>query len=338
MINGFGMVASYGIFLPHWQKVLNRPASDVSWVGSLQLCMPFAVSSFSGRVMDAGYFRPILVVGCGLHIFGIFCTASLSQYWQLDITLALGVASCGAPVGGVIFPVLQDKLDYSWVIRIMGFVVLFNTILILLIARPKKLHRPRAPLVDLQAWKEPAYTLFAIGLFTICPGLFFPYFYMPKYGGEVIGLPSSTSLTMLLILNSVGIPARLIPTFVAHYFFGAFSVLIPFSFCTGIMNFVWLIITEPSSFISFSVVFGVVANAVLTTDLTKMGTRIGMIMTFASLACLIGPPISGFLIARGKGSFRYAQIFAGTTVLAGTAIMCVSRWLQIWGVMKWEFL
>jgi hypothetical protein len=60
----------------------------------------------------------------------------------------------------------------------MGFVVLFNSAIILLLARPKAMHRPPAPWFDLKSWREPVYALFAIGIFFVCWGLYFAYFYV----------------------------------------------------------------------------------------------------------------------------------------------------------------
>ena len=135
VINGFGYFSAFGLFQAHWQAVLNRSSSDVAWVGSLQLCLIFFIGTVSGRAMDAGYFRALLIPGCMMQIIGIFGSSFATQYWQLVLSqgvlqgigngllftplvalvsvyfkkrraLALGVAACGAPVGGVIFPVV----------------------------------------------------------------------------------------------------------------------------------------------------------------------------------------------------------------------------------------
>jgi hypothetical protein len=44
----------------------------------------------------------------------------------------------------------------------------------------------------------------------------------------MVGISESSSLTLLIILNAVGIPGRVIPAFLADTYFGAFNVLIPF--------------------------------------------------------------------------------------------------------------
>ncbi|KAF2724382.1 MFS monocarboxylate transporter-like protein [Polychaeton citri CBS 116435] len=377
VVNGFGYFSSFGLFQAHWEQSLHRGASDISWVGSVQLSLIFFVGTLSGRLMDAGYFRSLIITGCALQILGIFTTSAVSGYWQLLLSqglvqglgngmlftplvtlvsiyfnknrpFALGVAACGAPVGGVIFTMiarqLRDQLSYPWIIRVTGFVVLFDSAIILLLARPKVMQRPPASWFDLQSWKDPVYVLFATGIFFVCWGLYFAYFYTTTYGTQVIALPPSTSLLLLEILNGVGVPGRLIPALLANHFFGSFNVLIPFALVAGIMLMVWIVIIDLPGYVAFVVLYGICANAVqtlfpsalasLTTDLTKMGVRIGMVFTIVSLACLTGPPIAGALISHNSGSYEHAQIFGGTSVIGGTCILTVARWLQARGGKK----
>jgi MFS family permease len=135
VINGFGYISSFGFFQAYYATTLNRPASDISWVGSVQMFLLFLIGTFSGRAMDAGFFRSLIVAGCSMQLVGVFATSFSTKYWQLFLaqgitqgigngllftptvalvstyfdknrTIALGVCACGAPVGGVIFPIV----------------------------------------------------------------------------------------------------------------------------------------------------------------------------------------------------------------------------------------
>ena len=63
--------------------------------------------------------------------------------------------------------------------------------------------------------------------------------------------------------------------------------------------------------IAFVIIYGYFGAAVqglfpatlssLTTDLRKMGVRIGMVFSIVSIACLTGPPLAGALIQRERG-------------------------------------
>ena len=59
-----------------------------------------------------------------------------------------------------------------------------------------------------------------------------------------------------------------------------------------------------------------------------MGTRVGMGFTIISFACLTGPPIAGALIQARGGDFLAAQIFGGVTIVLGTTVLALARWIQ----------
>lgn len=211
VVNGFGYFSSFGLFQTHWMTYLNRSASDISWVGSISLFLLFFLGTLSGLLMDSGHFRSLLLVGCACQLLAVFTTSAVSQYWQLILSqgivqgigngllftpcvalvsiyfterraFALSLAACGAPVGGIIFPIisrqLSSQIGYPWTIRVMGFVVLFNTALIFLLARPRRFNRTKGPLVDPKAFKDPVYALFAIGIFFTLWGIYIAYFYV----------------------------------------------------------------------------------------------------------------------------------------------------------------
>ena len=62
----------------------------------------------------------------------------------------------------------------------MGFLVLFNTIAILALARPRLQRRLKGPLVDFSAFLDPVYSLFAVGVFLALWGLYFAYYYVSQ--------------------------------------------------------------------------------------------------------------------------------------------------------------
>ena len=60
----------------------------------------------------------------------------------------------------------------------MGFVMLFNSVAIGLLARPTRTNRVRGPLVEWTAFREPVYLLFNVGIFLVCLGVYIAYFYV----------------------------------------------------------------------------------------------------------------------------------------------------------------
>ena len=60
----------------------------------------------------------------------------------------------------------------------MGFLMLFNTAAIITFVRPRLQGRPKGPLVEISAFQEPVYSLFAVGIFLVVWGLYFAYYYV----------------------------------------------------------------------------------------------------------------------------------------------------------------
>lgn len=138
VINSFGYLSSFALFESHWTSSLHRTHSEIAWVGSLQIFLLFFMGTVSGRIVDAGYIRSLIFAGCALQLLGTFATSVVGHYWQLILAqgvtnglgngvlftpavalvstrfmkkraFALSVAACGAPVGGVMFPIVSSN-------------------------------------------------------------------------------------------------------------------------------------------------------------------------------------------------------------------------------------
>ena len=93
--------------------------------------------------------------------------------------------------------------------------------------------------------------------------------------------------------------------------------------------------TSEAGLIVFAVIYGIFGAGIqalfaatlssLTTDLKKIGVRIGMVFTVISFACLTGPPLAGALIQKGNGNYIYAQIFSGTSLTCGCLMLIAAR-------------
>ena len=97
----------------------------------------------------------------------------------------------------------------------------------------------------------------------------------------------------------------------------------------------WSGVHTRSELWAFAVFEGILPNGVqglwpatlasLTDDITKTGTRLGMGFTIVSFACLTGPPLGGALIQADDGQYFYAQMWAGSMFLIGTAFLIAAR-------------
>ena len=211
LFNVWGYINSFGIFQSYYVDALNSSASDVSWVGSLQIFFVYFLGAFSGRATDAGYLRTILVVGLFLQLLGVFMTSLATSYWQILLaqgicqgigdglllcpvvavvstyfttkrTMAISISASGGATGGLVFPAIAQNLlhriGFPWTVRVMGFVILFNAVIILTFMRQRLPARQKGPLIEWKAFKELSYTLFTCGGFFCFWAVYFAYYYV----------------------------------------------------------------------------------------------------------------------------------------------------------------
>ena len=114
----------------------------------------------------------------------VFCpTISLvATYFSKNRVVAMASAASGGATGGIIFPVIAQQLlprmGFAWTVRIMAFVICFNSVVVLSIARVRLPPRRAGPLVEWSAFKDLPYTLFCAGMSLNLWAVFFTYFYV----------------------------------------------------------------------------------------------------------------------------------------------------------------
>ncbi|KAI1772552.1 MFS general substrate transporter [Hypoxylon cercidicola] len=278
--------------------------------------------------------------GLGAGILYCPIIACVATYFSKKRALAIALVTSGGATGGTVFPIiaqqLSDKVGFPWTMRVMGFVFMFNAAVMLIFARTRLPPRPRGPLVEWAAFKELPYAFYTAGAFCLLWGVYLIYNYINHYGRTVLGMEGETSLNTLFIANAVGVPGRIIPALVSDAYFGPFRTLVPLCIGSSILYFGWIGVGSEGALYGFAVVAGLVNAGVqtismtglptLTRDLSKVGTRSGMIMTIGSFACLTGPPIAGALIDAAGGRYLYMQIWAGCIMLLSAGFVTAS-WL-----------
>jgi predicted MFS family arabinose efflux permease len=374
--NSFGYMLSFGIFQGYYNEVLGFTPSNVSWIGTTELFLVYFVGVFSGRAMDSGYYRYTLAVGILLQLIGVFMTSLCKNYYQLFLAqgicqglgnglvfcpalalvstyfpprrraLAVSLVACGGATGGMVFPAMAQsllpKLGFAWTVRCMGFVMLFTSAIVLPFSRSRIQPRLDKEWVDRSAFHDAPYLLFCAGIFLGFWGLYFAYYYVRPYAQEILSTSQSTSFSLILVINSFGIPGRIIPALLADRYSGPLNVIIPFIFLNGVLLYCWMAVKSTSSYFDWVAVYGFLAggcqslfqaaSSTFTEDLKKVGVRIGMVCTIVSFACLSGPPISGNLIENRHGNYLDAQIFGGTVMVLGSLFLLSARIVQqMWG-------
>jgi predicted MFS family arabinose efflux permease len=157
------------------------------------------------------------------------------------------------------------------------------------------------------------------------------FLYVNAYARDRLEMTLEETIPILMVLNGVGVPGRLISTYLADRFFGPIYVGLPINLVMALLLFTWISIKSTTSMYVFAVMYGLFASALqglfpatmadLTIDPKRTGTRFGMGFAISSFGVLIGSPVGGALVEYKNGDYLYAQVFAGSCAIVG--FLCV---------------
>jgi MFS family permease len=265
--------------------------------------------------------------------------ALLSTYFSSHKGIAVAIATTANSAGGALYPLIARQLlaqiGFGWTMRVLGLINMIFLCTAGLVMKPRLPPRKSGPLVDFAAFKEVEYMLLSVGLCFHMSSLYFTNWYIASYGRDMLDLSYSNSIILLIILNGVGIPARVLAGHVADRYLGALNTLIPVLLYVNVLAFCWMGVTSQTSLYIFVSFYGLglaafqslipTTVARMTKDISKVGTRMGMVFTFLSFASLVGPPIGGALLAADSGVYLYAQAWSGASAAVGTALVLAAR-------------
>lgn len=325
-----------------------------------------------GRLFDSYGPRWILVVGTIVYSFGLMVTSLSSQYYQFILSqgivlalgasavfncatnsvitwffkrraTALGIMVSGSSLGGVVLPIMMEKLipkiGFPWTIRILGFMFLALcgiscvTIKSRLPPHPKPLR-----LSDYVApFKEPKFTIVVIASFFLFWGLFLPFNYLILQAQDA-GIDPTLVPYILPILNALSIPGRILPGFFGDRL-GRFNTMIFISALSGIITLaLWIPGSKSTAaIIVYGGIFGFSSGGIISllpacmaqiSDIRQIGTRNGVNLFSAAIGALTGSPIGGAIIGTGK-NYLGLQLFTGITMLAGSLLYVIARTVLI---------
>jgi MFS family permease len=289
------------------------------------------------------YYQFILAQGIlGGLTNGLTYTPALTavgHYFSKKRPLAMGIASSGASLSGVILPIALNRMlnrtsvGFGWSVRVLGFVMLVLSIVACLSVTSNAPKRRSGPPLLLEAWKNPAYSSQVAGTFLVMWAVFVPFFYLPGYA-QSIGLTVDLSYYLLAILNAVSLFGRLFGGAAADRL-GRINTLSASCAICGILILSWLSIRSQGGIIAFAALFGFFSGIVIavfpaTIAMTapqpnQIGSYLGMALGVYGIAGLTGTPITGAMVS-DYGTYRPAIAFAGVSALIGAVVIFGSRY------------
>ena len=133
--SSLGFINSIGVFQTYYEQgpLRHYSPSTVAWILSIETFLMFGCAPFFGKVFDSYGPRYLLLFGSIFHVFGLMMTSLASEYYQFILAqsicsgiaasaiyysstnsvatwfkknraLALGCASSGSALGGVVLP------------------------------------------------------------------------------------------------------------------------------------------------------------------------------------------------------------------------------------------
>lgn len=245
--------------------------------------------------LSTQYWQLFLAQGIcvGLGAGCLFCPALaiVSTYFSKRKMVAIGLCACGSSTGGLVYPAMFQQLiptlGYGWTMRVLAFVTMGCLIVSNILARPRLPPSSTGPIVELTAFTEASYTLFAVGIFLVFWGVYFAFYYVSSFGVDIIGIPQIESFNLFLVLNGVGIIGRTLPAYLADRYTGPMNILLVVTTASIVCAWAMIGVINRGGLFAWTVVYGIVGNGLqamfpatlssLTTDLKKAGVRMGMI-------------------------------------------------------------
>lgn len=364
-------------------------------MGTIQSWLLIACGLVSGPLFDLGYFPAMVIAGSFFSVFGFMMLSISQKYYAIflsqglcmglgfgllyvpTITLisqrfatnravALGVATSGAPAGGIIYTVIFNQLisrvGFGWTVRIMGFVMLFLFITAALLLSSEgglksraMSDRPRV-LFDTRALKDLPFWSYTVANFLIYLGYITPYYYIPTYAQTMLHTSRSLGSYILMASQAASIVGRVATTVFAHYY-GSMISWVLCGVISGILCLSWISADTLPRFIVFVAFYGntplvhfliskltkqtgAISGALVPLppsvfphvcpDSHSLGTWLGMAQSISSFASLIGPPIAGALAS--VNSYGSTDLnFMGIQLFSGiTMILGACSLIVLW--------
>ncbi|TKY87445.1 hypothetical protein EX895_004123 [Sporisorium graminicola] len=373
--NSWGLVNTYGAYQTFYEANLlaHQSSSSISWIGSIQAFLLLLVGPLSGPLFDRGYVRALNLVGTFLIVFGLMMTSISTRYYQIFLAqgictglgmgaifiqsvailppyfskrraLATGIPVCGSSLGGIIYPIvfqrLEPRIGFGWATRVLAFIALATQAVAVVLMRQRDGGSSKSrSLIDPTLFTEKPMLSFSFASLFAFMGLYIPFYYIGIYSQRKVHNMPHTLLSYLVPLLNVGsVFGRLIPNFLADKT-GCLNMFVITCASAAIAGYGWLSVNSVAKLVLFCVFYGAFSGsyvslqgptvAMLTTDKSRLGSRMGTFCIFAAIGILVGNPVAGAIIDVDNGIFWPAQILCSTLIAAASICLVASRYFCV---------
>ncbi|PPQ87533.1 hypothetical protein CVT25_008535 [Psilocybe cyanescens] len=309
----FGYTNAYGVYNDFYVRqylVETSTSSQISWIGSVQLCLSLSVGLFTGRAFDAGYFYHLMIAGSALFVFSLFMVSITQpeQYYQLFLAqgiglgmaigtlyvpalgiishyfkkrraLAIGIATCGSAVGGALHPIMlnrwfQGSLGFHSGVKASAGLNAGLLILSLILMKPRypqNRSKANGTFQNMRQFlKDPPYIIMVFGTVVTLSGLYYPIFFV-QLNAIKNGISPHLAFYTIAILNAASVLGRIFSNALV-YRMGAFNVVVANVFMASVLVFCTLGIKTAAGTIIFAILYGFFSGAYVSLLAPMIGT------------------------------------------------------------------
>lgn len=274
------------------------------------------------------------------------CMGSIGHFFLLRRGNATGIAMTSGSIGGVVFPLMLQKLlpalGFAWSTRILGFILAGLLGIANLVVRSRLPRKPMGSFMnvapDLTVFKDPPFALVSLGIFLMEWGIFIPLSYIAPYVTSN-GHSSAFGFQIIAMLNAGSFFGRWLAGMVADMIGRVNTLILSILTCTIACLALWLPAENSTAMIIvFAVIFGFVSGSNLSLSPVCVGqmcktehygryfSTCWMFVAFGTLTAL---PIGGQILSVNGGSYTGLTIFAGLSYAAAAACLIAARVLKV---------
>ncbi|KAF7304395.1 MFS general substrate transporter [Mycena chlorophos] len=286
--------------------------------------------------------------GIGASMTYVPCMAVLSQHFSPKRrAIAMTLVASGSSLGAVVHPImlnnLLSRIGFANAVRASAGLV--TALLAIACGLVRTRMAPPKTSIDLRRLlvkilKDGPYVAATLGIAVYTIGFYYPLFYL-QLDATTHGLDPTFAFYALVIMNASSFVGRLVPGFLAHRL-GVTRMITGAAVCGAVLILSMIALRDATSVVVIGVLYGFFAGcivtlmgpllAVLTTDMSELGARMGLSVAASGLAILVGPPLDGLLLSGPGGTPVFVwwrpALFSGLMALCGCLLLALMMLLH----------
>ncbi|PNS18486.1 Riboflavin transporter MCH5 [Sphaceloma murrayae] len=389
LLGVLGIMNSVGTFQAYIanNQLRDYSEADIGWIFGLYAFLAFFGGVQVGPIFDTRGPRLLIAAGSALVLLSTFLLGSCTQYWHFLLVfgllggvgtslmftpsissighwfmvrrgLATGIAICGGGLGGVIYPLMLQRLftttSFAWATRAMGFTFILLFAIANLFIRSRLPPKPGSSVLPSpRVFRSLPFTLTTVGTFFQEWGLFTPITYLTSYALHSKSMSTPLAYQLIAIFNAFSVLGRWLPGLIADHVGRYNTMILALLLCALSSLALWLpasiltasTIASPvlvrNLTIAFAALMGLGSGSNLSLtpvcvgqlcDTNEYGRYYASCYTVVSFATLTGIPIAGSLVRAAGDEYWAVVVFTGICYFVSFGAFTTVRVMKVgWG-------